>query len=160
LLLLSRYRNPMSMNTTTLLFIDDDEDDLSFFYQAVKDIDRTIHCFLHKDSQSAMRLLEQDTELSPDLIFLDLNMPKLSGKHCLSMIKRMVRHKNTPVIICTTSASEKDMDDTWELGAACYLTKPPTVPDWKYEVSEILSAFLKEKYGQLEVPVEKEAKAV
>ncbi|MBV9989615.1 MAG: response regulator [Chitinophagaceae bacterium] len=148
------------MNTTTLLFIDDDEDDLSFFYQAVKDIDRGIHCFLHKDSQSAMRLLETDTELCPDLIFLDLNMPKLSGKHCLSMIKHMVRHKNTPVIICTTSSSERDMDDTWELGAACYLTKPPTVSDWKYEISEILSAFLKDKYGQLKVPEEREAKAV
>lgn len=139
------------MNTTTLLFIDDDEDDLSFFYQAVKEIDRTIHCFLHKDSQSAMQLLEQDLALCPDLIFLDLHMPKMCGKHCLSMIKKMARHKNTPVIICTTSASEKDMDDTWDLGAACYLTKPPTVPDWKYEVSEVLSAFLKDQYGPLGV---------
>lgn len=137
------------MNNTTLLFIDDDEDDLSFFYQAVKEIDRSIHCFLHKDSQSAMRLLEQDTALSPDLIFLDLHMPKLSGKHCLAMIKRMARHKNTPVIICTGSASEKDMDETWELGASCYLTKPPTVPDWKYELSEVLSAFLKDNYAAL-----------
>ncbi len=146
------------MNNTTLLFIDDDEDDLSFFYQAVKDIDRSIHCFLHKDSESAMRLLEQDTALSPDLIFLDLNMPKLSGRHCLSMIKRMARHKNTPVIICTTSTAERDMDDTWQLGAACYLTKPPTVPDWKYELSEVLSAFLKEPYGRLGMRVELDTK--
>ena len=146
------------MNTTTLLFIDDDEDDLSFFYQAVKEIDRSIHCFLHKDSQSAMQLLEQDLALCPDLIFLDLNMPKMSGRHCLSMIKTMARHKNTPVIICTTSSLEKDMEDTWALGAACYLTKPPTVPDWKYEVSEVLSAFLKEQYGPLGVMAEVETK--
>ena len=146
------------MKTTTLLFIDDDEDDLSFFYQAVKEIDRGIHCFLHKDSESAMHLLEQDSALCPDLIFLDLNMPKLSGRHCLSMIKKMARHKNTPVIITTTSSSEKDMDETWELGAACYVTKPPTVPDWKYEISEVLSAFLKENYGQLGVEAESEAK--
>lgn len=137
------------MKTTTLLFIDDDEDDLGFFYQAIKEIDRSIHCFLHKDSESAMRLLEQDTVLYPDLIFLDLNMPKLSGKHCLAMIKKMARHKNTPVIICTTSDSKKDMDDTWALGAACYLTKPPTVSDWKYELNEVLSAFLKENYAQV-----------
>ena len=130
------------MKTTTLLFIDDDEDDLGFFYQAVKEIDRSIHCFLHKNSESAMLLLEEDTALCPDLIFLDLNMPKLSGRHCLAMIKKMVRHKHTPVIICTTSASETDMDETWELGAACYLTKPPTVADWKYELSEVLSSFL------------------
>lgn len=141
------------MKTATLLFIDDDEEDLSFFYQAVKDIDRSIHCFLHKDSQSAMLLLEQDLGLRPDLIFLDLNMPKLSGRHCLSMIKTMARHKNTPVIICTTSSSEKDMDDTWELGASYYMTKPPTVNDWKYEVSEVLSAFLKEEFGNLDVKV-------
>lgn len=140
------------MKNATLLFIDDDEEDLSFFYQAVKDIDRSIHCFLHKDSESAMLLLEQDLALCPDLIFLDLNMPKLSGKHCLSMIKKMTRHKNTPVIICTTSSSERDMDDTWELGASCYMTKPPTVGDWKYEVGEVLSAFLKEKFGRLTVP--------
>ena len=131
------------MIQTTLLFIDDDEDDLGFFYQAIKEIDRNIHCFLHKDSQSALRLLEQDMALRPDIIFLDLNMPKLSGTHCLSMIKQMARHKNTPVIICTTSASESDMDETWNLGAACYLTKPPTLADWKYELNEVLSAFLK-----------------
>lgn len=134
------------MKPITLLFIDDDEDDLSFFYQAIKEIDRNIHCFLHKDSLSAMQLLEQDLALCPDLIFLDLNMPKMSGRHCLTMIKQMARHKNTPVIICTTSAAESDMDETWNLGAACYLTKPPTVPDWKYELNEVLSSFLKETY--------------
>ena len=91
---------------------------------------------------SAWLLLAEYPALSPDLIFLDLNMPKLSGRHCLAMIKKMVRHKHTPVIICTTSASETDMDETWELGAACYLTKPPTVADWKYELSEVLSSFL------------------
>ena len=137
------------MNTTTLLFIDDDEDDLGFFYQAIKEIDRSIHCFLHRDSESAMRLLDQDMALCPDLIFLDLNMPKLSGKHCLSMIKKMARHKNTPVIICTTSDLEKDMNDTWQLGAACYLTKPPTVADWKDELSEVLSSFLHENYARI-----------
>ena len=134
------------MTPTTLLIIDDDEDDLGFFYQAIKEIDRNIHCFLHKDSQSAMHLLEQDMALSPDLIFLDLNMPKLSGKHCLAMIKKMARHKNTPVIICTTSASDTDIDETWELGAACYITKPPTVAEWKYELNEVLLSFLKESY--------------
>ena len=134
------------MNTTTLLFIDDDEDDLGFFYQAIKEIDRSIHCFLHRDSESAMQLLDQDMALCPDLIFLDLNMPRLSGKHCLSMIKKMARHKNTPVIICTTSDSEKDMNDTWELGAACYLTKPLTVANWKDELSEVLSSFLHENH--------------
>lgn len=136
------------MAPTTLLFIDNDEDDLAFFYQAIKEIDRNIHCFLHKDSQSAMQLLEQDMALRPDLIFLDLNMPKLSGKHCLTMIKGMARHKNTPVIICTTSASETDKDDTWKLGAACYITKPPTVTDWKYEINEVMSSFLQEKYHE------------
>ena len=134
------------MIPTTLLIIDDDEDDLGFFYQAIKEIDRNIHCFLQKDSQSAIHLLEQDMALRPDLIFLDLNMPKLSGKHCLAMIKKMARHKNTPVIICTTSASASDIDETWELGAACYITKPPTVADWKYELNEVLSAFLQENY--------------
>lgn len=136
------------MKPITLLFIDDDEEDLGFFYQAIKEIDRNIHCFLHKDSESAMQLLEQDLALCPDLIFLDLSMPKLSGKHCLSMIKCMARHKHTPVIICTTFASESDMDETWELGAACYLTKPPTVTDWKYELNEVLSSFLKESYAE------------
>ena len=136
------------MIPTTLLFIDDDEDDLGFFYQAIKEIDRNIHCFLHKDSESAMQLLQQDLALCPDLIFLDLNMPRLSGKHCLAMIKQMARHKYTPVIICTTSASQTDMDETWELGATCYLTKPPTVHDWKCELNEVLSAFLKESYVQ------------
>lgn len=117
------------MNTGKILFVvDDDEDDIHLFVEAVNEIDKSMGCFTAKNGEEALDKLN-NLETLPDLIFLDLNMPKLNGKECLALLKKSERLKDIPVIIYSTSSSEKDIEETKKLGAAYYLTKPDTFTD-------------------------------
>jgi CheY-like chemotaxis protein len=60
----------------------------------------------------------------PDVIFLDLNMPRMDGRQCLSELKNDPELKHIPVIIYTTSGHPKDIEQTLQNGAACFITKP------------------------------------
>ncbi len=127
----------------TLLFIDQDHHNLSVFYRAVKGIDRSIHCLLQTNSESAIEQLETETNQSPDLIFLDLNMPKICGRDCLKHIRHMVRYRSTPVIICAEPGSEKAIQESQELGASSFLSKPFTVKDLRANLLSMLYLFLR-----------------
>lgn len=60
----------------------------------------------------------------PDLIILDLNLPKSDGEDVLRFIRRTDEYNTTPVVVLTSSDSPRDRQSAWELGANCYLTKP------------------------------------
>ncbi len=60
----------------------------------------------------------------PDLILLDLNLPKLDGRQVLTEIKRIDSVRRTPVVILTSSDAERDIAQSYDLGANCYVTKP------------------------------------
>jgi CheY-like chemotaxis protein len=68
--------------------------------------------------------LQSPTAVIPDLLFLDLNMPKKSGIECLIEIKQMQFLNDLTVVIYSTSSSEKDIEDTFLNGANIYLKKP------------------------------------
>lgn len=108
------------------LLVDDDEDDSEIFAMAVSEADSSIDCVFATDAIAALAMLENKSFV-PDFIFLDLNMPLMSGKECLVEIKKRQHLSATPVIIYTTSGSQKDMDETHELGASFFITKPPLV---------------------------------
>jgi len=94
------------------------------FIEAVKSIDKSYEVISAFDGQEAMQLLSGRMPAMPDFIFLDLNMPKLNGKLCLQRIKEMQTVNAVPVIIYTTSSMRKDMDETMQMGAARFITKP------------------------------------
>ena len=60
----------------------------------------------------------------PDLILLDLNLPKMGGREVLEQVKRSEQWKTIPVVVLTTSAAEEDIDRSYQLHANCYITKP------------------------------------
>jgi len=76
----------------------------------------------------------------PDLILLDLNMPKKDGREVLAEIKSDSQLKRIPVIILTTSAAERDILKTYELNGNCYVTKPIDVEQFM-SVAKIIEAF-------------------
>ena len=110
----------------TCLLVDDDEDDKEIFFLALHDANPAIKCHVASDGLEALSMLD-DPSAVPDYIFLDLNMPLMSGKECLVEIKKRPHLKDTPVIIFSTSASQKDIHDSLELGAASFITKPPLI---------------------------------
>jgi len=107
-----------------VLLIDDDRDDADLFREALFEIDSAIIFEHYEDSKTAMKLLlEKQTDL-PDVIFLDINMPIVSGWQCLIEFKKAEHLRHIPVIMFTTSSQTKEKQIAEEMGAQGFITKP------------------------------------
>jgi DNA-binding NtrC family response regulator len=125
-----------------ILFVDDDADDRMLFMEAVKEVDENYECVTANDGRQALELLNNDVYSLPDIIFLDINMPRLSGKKCLSEIKNNERLKHIPVIIYTTSKDVEESKELKELGAYHFISKPRNAEDIYFLVSIALEEHL------------------
>lgn len=108
----------------TLFLLDDDEDDLDFFCDAVRIINPSIMCIRATRSDRALSLFEKGEIQPPGMIFIDLNMPVMSGTTFLARFKRLQNYAQIPVIVYSTSSAESDRNTMMSLGAAEFLTKP------------------------------------
>jgi CheY-like chemotaxis protein len=105
-----------------ILFVDDDSDDQHLFKSALESVDENINLQIADSGIDALELLYH--EVLPDVIVLDLNMPKMGGVEFLQSIKQQPILKDLPVIIFSTSSNPKDKQETDELGAVGFITKP------------------------------------
>lgn len=111
-----------------ILLIEDNPGDIRLAKEALKEskISNSLH--IVTDGMAALDFLYQKGEYSlaprPDLILLDLNLPKKDGREILSEIKNDESLKRIPVVILTTSSAEEDVLITYGLHANCYITKP------------------------------------
>jgi CheY-like chemotaxis protein len=120
-----------------LLIIDDDDDDQEIFISAVEKLSVSIHCNAICSAFEALEKLESD-EIKPDLIFLDLNMPLMSGQQFLLEIKKIAKLSDIPVIIFSTSSHPQTIAITKELGALDFITKPSKITELVTILSRIL----------------------
>jgi len=111
-----------------VLLIEDSPGDFRLTKEALKDAKVHIRLSVVADGVEAMAFLERRGEFAnaprPDLILLDLNLPKKDGREVLKDIKDSATLGSIPVVILTTSASEVDILKTYRLHANCYITKP------------------------------------
>ena len=95
-------------------------------------LDHTLYCV--EDGEKAIAFLKHDGEYRqakrPDLIILDLNLPRLDGREVLSKIKQDPDLKRIPVVVLTTSNAEQDVLHSYDLHANCYIVKPFDVYDF------------------------------
>lgn len=106
----------------TILLVDDDPDDIEIFTDAIREIDQSITVITAHNGIDALRLLSSDILEKPDHIFLDINMPLMTGIECLEKIKK--EHKlEIPVTIYTTSKHYSEYNRCIQLGAD-FLQKP------------------------------------
>lgn len=124
---------------SNVLLIDDDHDDHEFFLDACKEIDSSIKCKSMFDSEDALKFLKDKNETPPDLIILDTNMPKLSGRQILIELKNDPALQSIPVVMYSTAFSERDSEDFSRLGAVHYLAKPSKFGEFKNSLKEILT---------------------
>jgi len=108
---------------------DDDADDRDLFIDALQEIDNTIYCYHATNGESALKVLSGDILERPELIFLDLNMPKINGKEVLKTLKNSAELSNIPVIMYSTFFSPEDVKEIIELGASHYLIKQTNFKD-------------------------------
>lgn len=118
------------------LLVDDDEDDKEIFSLALTEANPGVRCVIASDGLEALSLLARDSFV-PDYIFLDLNMPLMSGKECLAAIRKQPHLSHVPVIIFSTSSSHADVQDTIALGASSFITKPPLISTLAEKLAEV-----------------------
>ncbi len=104
---------------------DDDIDDISIFEEVLEDQSSDVTISTASDGYDLFATMERNIPPRPDIIFLDLNMPKMNGHATLEQIKKDDRYKNIPVIIYSTSTEQSDMNLTYAAGADYFITKPP-----------------------------------
>ena len=124
------------MRANSIMLVDDDADDQLFFLDAIHAIDGSLRCDVASNGIEAMMRLNSD--LLPEIIFLDLNMPKMNGYECLQQIKNSDLLRQIPVIIFTTTNNPKEAERTRQLGASRFLTKTSDFKKLKLQLGEIL----------------------
>ena len=111
-----------------VLLVEDSPGDVRLTQEAFRDANKSIHLHVASDGVEAMSFLKHEGDHAhaprPDLILLDLNLPKMDGREVLAHIKEDDSLKTIPTVILTTSAAEADIVKSYELQANCYLTKP------------------------------------
>ena len=124
----------------TCFLIDDDIDDQEVFLSVVEEVAPPIRCYTASNGQEAIDKLSSE-EVKPDLIFLDLNMPLMNGKQFLKACHSLDRCRDIPVIILTTTADRRSMEETRLLGARDYITKPDKFSAWSTIIKEKINAY-------------------
>ena len=111
-----------------ILLVEDNPGDVRLTIEALREAKVCNRIHTVYDGMQALAFLNRDGSYvnvpSPDLIMLDLNLPKKDGREVLASIKANERIKHIPVVILTTSKSEEDIVKSYELQASCYVTKP------------------------------------
>jgi CheY-like chemotaxis protein len=121
-----------------VLIVDDDEDDRDLFCEAVNIVDPSIECVMARNGEEALEGLKNGFFPTPDIIFLDLNMPRLNGTQCLRALKRNSLFEHIPVVIYTTSKLKEDKKAAIQGGAVDFVTKPTTVKELCDTIAGIL----------------------
>lgn len=106
-----------------ILLADDDQDDRYFFDLALKELPYKTTLTTAYDGEKLMAYLENDTDIVPDVLFLDLNMPRKNGAECLLQLQLNPKLRDLPVIIYSTSLHENIADLLYKNGAYYYMLK-------------------------------------
>jgi len=125
--------------TAQILLIDDDVDDELIFREIIEEISPNIECISARNGLEALNQLGRMNPV-PTMIFLDLNMPIISGWECLDRIRKDQRTTQTPVVIMTTSDNQADKQKALSLGATAFLTKTADLHSLRLIIRKTLTA--------------------
>ncbi|MBZ4033353.1 response regulator [Flavobacterium sp. 17A] len=141
----------MSKEHYYLLLADDDEDDCLFFKEALDEIAIKTDLSMVHDGVQLMDFLKINAINNlPDLIFLDLNMPRKNGIECLTEIKENETLRNLPVIIFSTSLDNDIVDNLYLKGASYYIRKPGEFSKLKTVIEKALTIASENNFKQPE----------
>lgn len=134
------------MPQVDILLVEDSPGDVRLTLEALADAKISNNITVASDGLEALEILQQKGEFSeatrPDLILLDLNMPRMDGRELRGIIKADDNLRNIPVVVLTTSQSEKDILESYDLRANCYITKPVDLDQFLVVVNGIQEFWL------------------
>ncbi len=129
----------MDKEYTFIMLADDDEDDRMFFIDAFNEIKISTKVKTCQDGEELMEYLNNNDSVLPEILFLDINMPKKNGLECLSEIKANQRFRNIAIAIYSTSSSDEHVEETFVKGANVYIKKPNDFNILKKVLSEVVT---------------------
>lgn len=107
----------------TIFLVEDNRGDIRLIQEALKSTGVDCDVVVARDGVEAMEYLQQDQVIHPDLILLDLNLPKKDGREVLAEIKANPSLRHIPVVVLTTSRNEEDITKSYDLHVNCYIAK-------------------------------------
>ena len=117
--------NPRRMD---ILLVEDDPGDVELTREGLREATMLVNLHVVDDGEKALKFLRKEPPYAeavrPDIVLLDLNMPRKDGKEALREIKGDPALRSIPVVVLTTSEAEADIAACYDLGANCYITKP------------------------------------
>ncbi len=130
-----------------ILLIEDDMADIELIKECLKKFQNSIHLNAVVDGEEGLKFLNfkgtYQEAMRPDLILLDLNMPKKDGQQILFEIRRDHKFRTIPIVILTTSEFERDIEAAYKLGANCFITKPFDFQEFCHAIDMICKFWLK-----------------
>ena len=123
-----------------VLLTDDDMGDRLVFKEILEEMETNTAVHTVNDGKLLMDYLKKENNLLPHIIFLDHNMPNMNGIECLQEIRKVEKYSDIFIAIYSTSASEKDIEDTFLYGANIYITKPCNYDELKQVLAQALTA--------------------
>lgn len=129
-----------------ILLIEDNSGDVLLTKEAFEEIDYKDHINVARDGEDALDYLYKrgpyERAARPDLILLDLNLPRKDGREVLQVIKQDDSLKSIPVIVLTTSKSDRDIKICYDLHANCYITKPVDFEEFLAIMKQVVDYWL------------------
>ncbi len=136
------------MKELNLLLADDDFDDAFFFKEALLSMGHEVKLHTVEDGEQLMNYLNNNRQQLPNILFLDLNMPRKNGFECLKEIKDDENLKELPVIIYSTSGQKEVIEILYESGAQFYIQKPDNFKKLKEVIRKALNMAQAIKFSQ------------
>jgi CheY-like chemotaxis protein len=120
----------------SILLVEDSPDHAFLIKRAILSFSKNLEVYWVKDGQEAVDLV-LNNDFRPDLILLDIKMPRMNGFEVLSILKSNKETSYLPIVILSTSANKKDVKRAYSLGTNCYLTKPVEIIDFRSKLRSI-----------------------
>ncbi len=131
------------MRSITILFVEDEAGDILLTRQVLSESSTPVNLRVARDGEQAVTILA-DPEFRPDLVILDLNIPKISGHQLLEQCKL----GSAPVVVFSSSWNEADMRRSLELGAREYVRKPLDIDDFSRAIRSMIQKWAKPMSGE------------
>jgi len=143
---------PSTAYRPVILLVEDNPADLRLAQEVLKEAKLDHQLLIARDGEEAMQiLLQQSPHASaprPDMVLLDLNLPRKSGREVLTAVKGDVRLRSIPVLILSTSKAESDVRACYDSHANCFLAKPVSIDDFA-RLAELIRDFW---FGMVQLP--------
>ena len=128
----------MTGKLLNILLADDDQDDCYFFGKALKQLPMSTELTTVRDGDELIQRLIDETQNLPDVLFLDINMPRKTGIECIVEIKSMIRLKDLPIVMYSTSNEPEKIKALFKNGVNVYIHKPNDFTELKQVIYHAL----------------------